>query len=124
MLFVITKPDVFKSPNSDTYIIFGEVISCLLFVLFLFASTHAFSSCTLLHLPNCTSTQQNHVFSSTNLLYACACKISLFSLPFPSLFLSFALLSFLHLFLSVSMHSNQHHHITMLSPPPQTKQST
>jgi len=24
MLFVITKPDVFKSPNSDTYIIFGE----------------------------------------------------------------------------------------------------
>ena len=25
MLFVITKPDVFKSPNSDTYIIFGEV---------------------------------------------------------------------------------------------------
>eukprot|EP01112_Ceratiomyxa_fruticulosa_P004558 TRINITY_DN1509_c0_g1_i1.p1 TRINITY_DN1509_c0_g1~~TRINITY_DN1509_c0_g1_i1.p1 ORF type:complete len:202 (-),score=68.06 TRINITY_DN1509_c0_g1_i1:116-721(-) len=23
-LFVITKPDVFKSPNSDTYVIFGE----------------------------------------------------------------------------------------------------
>ncbi|EES15306.1 hypothetical protein BDA96_07G204900 [Sorghum bicolor] len=24
MLFVISKPDVFKSPNSDTYVIFGE----------------------------------------------------------------------------------------------------
>ncbi len=24
ILFVITKPDVFKSPASDTYIIFGE----------------------------------------------------------------------------------------------------
>merc|ERR1719163_46226 len=24
ILFVISKPDVFKSPNSDTYIIFGE----------------------------------------------------------------------------------------------------
>ncbi len=24
MLFFISKPDVFKSPNSDTYIIFGE----------------------------------------------------------------------------------------------------
>lgn len=23
-MFVITKPDVFKSPNADTYIIFGE----------------------------------------------------------------------------------------------------
>lgn len=30
MLFVITKPDVFKSPNSDTYIIFGEVSVALL----------------------------------------------------------------------------------------------
>jgi nascent polypeptide-associated complex subunit alpha len=25
ILFVIQSPDVFKSPNSDTYIIFGEV---------------------------------------------------------------------------------------------------
>lgn len=24
MLFAISKPDVFKSPNSDTYIVFGE----------------------------------------------------------------------------------------------------
>ena len=24
ILFVISKPDVFKSPNSDTYVIFGE----------------------------------------------------------------------------------------------------
>lgn len=24
MLFVISKPDVFKSPNADTYVIFGE----------------------------------------------------------------------------------------------------
>jgi len=24
MLFVISKPDVFKSPASDTYVIFGE----------------------------------------------------------------------------------------------------
>merc|ERR1711933_127479 len=24
ILFVISKPDVFKSPNSDTYIVFGE----------------------------------------------------------------------------------------------------
>lgn len=24
MLFFISKPDVFKSPNSDTYVIFGE----------------------------------------------------------------------------------------------------
>ena len=24
ILFVISKPDVYKSPNSDTYIIFGE----------------------------------------------------------------------------------------------------
>ena len=27
ILFVISKPDVFKSPASDTYIIFGEVRS-------------------------------------------------------------------------------------------------
>ena len=27
ILFVIQSPDVFKSPNSDTYIIFGEVRS-------------------------------------------------------------------------------------------------
>ncbi|GFQ02633.1 nascent polypeptide-associated complex subunit alpha-like protein, partial [Phtheirospermum japonicum] len=24
ILFVISKPDVFKSPNSDTYVVFGE----------------------------------------------------------------------------------------------------
>ena len=24
ILFVISKPDVFKSPNSDTHVIFGE----------------------------------------------------------------------------------------------------
>ena len=24
ILFVVSKPDVFKSPNSDTYVIFGE----------------------------------------------------------------------------------------------------
>jgi nascent polypeptide-associated complex subunit alpha len=24
ILFIISKPDVFKSPNSDTYVIFGE----------------------------------------------------------------------------------------------------
>ena len=28
ILFVISKPDVFKSPASDTYIIFGEVRDC------------------------------------------------------------------------------------------------
>ena len=29
ILFVISKPDVFKSPASDTYIIFGEVGAAL-----------------------------------------------------------------------------------------------
>jgi len=41
ILFVITKPDVYKSPASDTYIVFGEakvkirkkeLVSCLSFV--------------------------------------------------------------------------------------------
>merc|ERR1711862_809911 len=27
VLFVISKPDVFKSPNSDTYVVFGEAKS-------------------------------------------------------------------------------------------------
>merc|ERR1712165_114382 len=27
VLFVITKPDVFKSPTSDTYVVFGEAKS-------------------------------------------------------------------------------------------------
>jgi len=27
VLFVITKPDVFKSPSSDTYVVFGEAKS-------------------------------------------------------------------------------------------------
>ena len=30
ILFVITKPDVFKSPASDTFIVFGEAKVCLL----------------------------------------------------------------------------------------------
>lgn len=36
ILFVINKPDVYKSPASDTYIVFGEakVHAQLLFVLF------------------------------------------------------------------------------------------
>lgn len=25
VLFVVSHPDVFKSPNSDTYVVFGEV---------------------------------------------------------------------------------------------------
>ena len=29
ILFVINKPDVFKSPASDTYIVFGEAKVCL-----------------------------------------------------------------------------------------------
>lgn len=28
ILFVITKPDVYKSPASDTYIVFGEAKVC------------------------------------------------------------------------------------------------
>ena len=28
VLFVIAKPDVYKSPNSDTYIVFGEAKVC------------------------------------------------------------------------------------------------
>lgn len=29
ILFVIAKPDVFKSPASDTYVVFGEAKVCL-----------------------------------------------------------------------------------------------
>lgn len=32
ILFVINKPDVFKSPASDTYIVFGEAKVCLCIV--------------------------------------------------------------------------------------------
>lgn len=31
ILFVISKPDVYKSPSSDTYIVFGEAKVSLLF---------------------------------------------------------------------------------------------
>ncbi|KAK8785092.1 hypothetical protein V5799_008543 [Amblyomma americanum] len=33
ILFVITKPDVYKSPASDTYIVFGEAKVCFAVVL-------------------------------------------------------------------------------------------
>ena len=36
ILFVITKPDVYKSPASDTFIVFGEAKVCVLLLLFLF----------------------------------------------------------------------------------------
>ena len=32
ILFVITKPDVFKSPASDTFIVFGEAKVCELLI--------------------------------------------------------------------------------------------
>ncbi|GFS26715.1 nascent polypeptide-associated complex subunit alpha [Elysia marginata] len=33
ILFVISRPDVFKSPASDTYIVFGEAKKCVIMVL-------------------------------------------------------------------------------------------
>ena len=38
ILFVISKPDVYRSPGSDTYIVFGEAKVCLLNITVLFMS--------------------------------------------------------------------------------------
>ena len=55
ILFVISQPDVFKSPASDTYIIFGEVRSQ--------PSAPSFSSCSALDkhfCPACPSLSGPH----------------------------------------------------------------
>ena len=49
ILFVIGKPDVYKSPASDTYIVFGEAkVSTLLLLCSLLYSVHVVLSCVVL----------------------------------------------------------------------------
>lgn len=53
ILFVISRPDVFKSPASDIYIVFGEAKVSL--SLFLFLLTYLFNICIVLPLNRACS---------------------------------------------------------------------
>ena len=53
ILFVISKPDVYKSPASDTYIIFGEASVC-------FMGSLKCSVCLFVRLSECVCVMYNY----------------------------------------------------------------